>query len=106
MEKFPELAALARSMADRPFTILHVSTDFRGQAAAVEKTLNRYRVKHKYMKGQSDQEFITGIHKDWSGSLPFMMIFDKTGKVVFHHEGNLKKPVLLKRINLVMGKRS
>ena len=41
-----------------------------------------------FIKDEKDQEFINGIHKDWSGALPFTILYGKTsGEVVDFWEG-------------------
>jgi hypothetical protein len=41
-----------------------------------------------FIKDEKDQEFINSIHKDWSGALPFTILYGKTsGEVVDFWEG-------------------
>ncbi len=41
-----------------------------------------------FIKDEKDQEFINGIHREWSGALPFTILYGKTsGEVVDFWEG-------------------
>ena len=52
-----------------------------------------------YIKSQKDEIFINGIHDDWSGSLPFTLIYaKKSGKIVDYWEGIKKRKKHLKRL--------
>ena len=42
-----------------------------------------------FIKSQKDQAFINGLHPDWSGALPFTILFAKnSGNVVDYWEGS------------------
>ena len=54
-----------------------------------------------YIKNQKDQKFINGIHREWSGALPFTIVFGKDdGEVVDFWEGKETKSRFTRAIKL------
>ena len=38
-----------------------------------------------------DNEFINNIHEDWSGALPFTLVFDKNGNLIDYWQNKKNK---------------
>jgi len=61
--------------------LILVSADFASQRPDVEAFLGRQGVVFpSFVKAQGDQEFIEGLDRRWSGSLPASLLFDRRGK--------------------------
>ena len=87
IEEFPMIVNLQKKTND--LEVIFVSVDFEDQFQDVKNFLKNHNVgKVSYIKSQKDEIFINGIHDDWSGSLPFTLIYaKKSGKIVDYWEG-------------------
>ena len=85
--EFPAIVDLGES--NRKLHVLFVSTDFPEYQNRVKQFLQQHGVTDKsFIKSQKDQAFINGLHPDWSGALPFTILFAKnSGDVVDYWEG-------------------
>ena len=85
--EFPAIVDLGES--NRKLHVLFVSTDFPEYEKRVKHFLQQNGVAGKsFIKSQKDQAFINGLHPDWSGALPFTILFAKnSGDVVDYWEG-------------------
>ena len=64
------------------------SRDFEDDLQNVVKFLKKHDIRLSYFKKQKDEEFIQNLSPNWSGSLPFTLIFSKTtGKIIESWEG-------------------
>ena len=91
VEEFPMVMELSKEYADEA-VVLFVSGDWLDQKESALEFLEKHGVKGlSFIKNQKDNEFINGIHKNWSGALPFTIVYDKnSGNVVDSWEA--KKP--------------
>ena len=85
--EFPAIVDLGES--NRKLHVLFVSTDFPEYQNRVKQFLQQHGVTGKsFIKSQKDQAFINGLHPNWSGALPFTILFAKnSGDVVDYWEG-------------------
>ena len=69
--------------------VIFVSTDFQEQFQDVLFFLNEHNVGPvSYIKKQKDEPFIEGLHPNWSGTLPFTLVYGKnSGLIVDYWEG-------------------
>ena len=72
--------------------VVFISADFKDQMENVIEFLSSFEVEYKsYIKDEKDEPFIIGINQNWTGSLPFTIIYSKnSGSVIDSWEG--KKP--------------
>jgi len=85
--EFPHLLELREKYSDR-FELIFVSADFEEARQEAREFLKDQDVDFKtYFKTEKDNEFITAVSENWSGALPFTMIFDKNGNLVNEWEG-------------------
>ena len=87
IEEFPMIVNLQKKTND--LEVIFVNVDFEDQFQDVINFLKNHNVGTvSYIKSQKDEIFINGIHDDWSGSLPFTLIYaKKSGKIVDYLEG-------------------
>ena len=85
--EFPAIVELGEN--NSKLHVLFVSTDFPEYEKRVKQFLQQNGVAGKsFIKSQKDQAFINGLHPDWSGALPFTILFAKnSGDVVDYWEG-------------------
>ncbi len=88
VEEFPMIVHLAEQFADDAI-ILFVSTDWLDAKQRVIEFLQKQGITGlSLIKNQNDNEFIDSISREWSGALPFTIVYDKnTGNVVDFWEG-------------------
>ena len=91
VEEFPMVMELSKEYADEA-VVLFVSGDWLDEKESTLEFLEKHGVKGlSFIKNQKDNEFINGIHKNWSGALPFTIVYGKnSGYVVDSWEA--KKP--------------
>ena len=87
VEEFPMIVNLGKEIKD--LKVVFVSADFDDHIDEVKLFLNKQNISGvSFMKNEKDQPFINGIHPEWSGSLPFTILFGKnSGTIVNFWEG-------------------
>ena len=87
VEEFPMIVDLDQEIEE--LEVIFISADFENQSSEVRSFLDRNGVKEvSYIKQEKDEAFITGIHPNWTGSLPFTILYAKeSGKIVDLWEG-------------------
>ena len=74
VEEFPMIVDLAQEIEE--LEVIFISADFEDQFNEVRSFLDRNGVKEvSYIKQEKDEAFITGIHPNWTGSLPFTILY-------------------------------
>jgi len=83
VKEFPMIVELSKEYADEA-VVLFVSADWLDEKERALEFLKKQGVKGlSFIKNQKDNEFIDGIHKGWSGALPFTIVYGKnSGNVV------------------------
>ena len=87
VEEFPMIVDLDREFKE--LEVIFISADFEDQIKKVESFLHKENVfSISYIKQEKDEPFIQGIHPDWTGSLPFTIVYAKnSGSIVDFWEG-------------------
>ena len=98
IEEFPMIVDLEKS--EKKLKVIFISADFLENKIDAERFLVQQGLEeYSYIKNQKDQSFIDGLHEDWTGALPFTILFAKnTGKVVDYWEGKKSKKKFLEAI--------
>jgi thiol-disulfide isomerase/thioredoxin len=98
-EEFPELVTIHHMYRDRGFELVSISTDDtanRGKALAFLQ--NRQSSSPNYIfTGEDKYKLMEAINPDWQGALPYSLLVDPGGKVVYSRQG-LIDPEELKKI--------
>jgi|TARA_B110000438_G_scaffold73139_1_gene73251 thiol-disulfide isomerase/thioredoxin len=87
VEEFPMIVELGQDSKD--LEVLFVSADFIDQSDQVHDFLGKQGVYDlSLIKNEKDEPFINGLHPDWSGTLPFTVVYSKlSGEIVDFWEG-------------------
>tara|TARA_A100001037_G_scaffold306333_1_gene350791 strand:- start:10202 stop:10687 length:486 start_codon:yes stop_codon:yes gene_type:complete len=87
VEEFPMIVGLDKSFDE--VDVIFISADFTEQSNAVQSFLNDQGVDGiSFMKDEKDEAFINGLHPEWSGLLPYTILYGKqSGKIVDFWEG-------------------
>ena len=102
IEEFPMIVKLENEIED--LEIIFVSADFDEEEYNVKAFLNRYKVGPiSYIKKEKDEPFIERIHKEWTGSLPFTVVYAKSsGNIVDYWEGIAPESKFRAAINIAL----
>jgi thiol-disulfide isomerase/thioredoxin len=78
------LVHLESKLRSLGFELVTISADEPEQAAAAEKFLKQFAVPGPLYRKQAkdDEQFINSIDVKWSGALPALFLYDKTGRKV------------------------
>ncbi len=89
-EEMPDLLRLRSEFMDRGFKLVLVSADFARESQTAENFLGSLGVNFEsYIKNQQDEEFINQIDPNWSGALPFSILFGAEANVIQTWDGKL-----------------
>ena len=91
VEEFPMIVDLDAEYDE--LEIIFVSADFHEQKREVQKFLKKQGLDSiSFIKNEKDDPFISGIHPEWTGSLPFTVVYAKnSGIIVDSWEGKDSK---------------
>jgi thiol-disulfide isomerase/thioredoxin len=83
-EEMPALVSAAKNFPSRDVAVVLVSTDSAKTASAVPKVLSQLRVPFVcwQAKTRDPQLFIDAVDRNWDGSLPYTLVYGRTGGVV------------------------
>lgn len=90
IKELPDFEAINKTYKNKKFKMLLVSLDFKSQ---IESSLIPFIDKHKLsaevivLSDPNANEWINKVNKDWSGSIPATVIYNKD--FYFFHEGNM-----------------
>ncbi len=83
-KEMPEVAKLEAKLRARGFVVVPISADEPENEAAARDFLTKSGIKNQgFLKAPKDDDaFIRAIDPKWSGELPALVLYDKTGKKV------------------------
>ena len=89
IEEFPELIEINRNFRKRSFEMVTVSMDAPAKNDAVLKFLKKSYASTKNYHFNSDDKYamIDKVDKDWPGSLPYTIIVEPGGKILYKKLG-------------------
>ena len=80
-EEMPQLIRLEAKLRSQGFELVTISADEPEQEGAAEKILKQLAVRGPLYRKQAkdDDYFINSIDKQWSGALPALFLYDRSG---------------------------
>ncbi len=83
-EEMPKLIVLERRLKARGFELVTVSADDPEQDTDAEKVLQQLHAPQPGYRKQAvkDEQFINAIDPKWSGALPALFLYDRSGRKV------------------------
>ncbi|HEX4822995.1 MAG TPA: TlpA disulfide reductase family protein [Candidatus Polarisedimenticolaceae bacterium] len=97
-EEFPDLIKAARELAPKGLRLVLVSADMSDSAADVKTFLTEQGVDFPtFIQAETDQKFIDGLDRRWTGSIPATFLYGKDGKLVRYWEGKADYATIKKR---------
>lgn len=90
--EYPEFIALQRMYGARDFEFVSLSADKPEQEDKVLEFLQKkYSAVPNYLFSLDDKyALIEAVDKDWNGALPYTLLVEPGGKVVWKHQGEVK----------------
>jgi len=96
--EFPELIIIDRMYRRRPFEFITISADKMPKKNEVLKFLKDHEASNKnyIFNGKSVYELVDAIGQNWQGEIPFTILIEPGGKVIYSSQGIIN-PLELKR---------
>ena len=102
-EEFPDVLHVAREFKGKGLRTVLVSADFEGMEIEARQFLSEHEVDFAtYIRKGKDENFVDGIHVDWSGALPATFVYDGGGRLVRFWTGKASYPTLKRRVEEAM----
>lgn len=97
--EFPELMTIHRMYRQRDFEVVTVAAQFPDEREDVLKFLRKHQASTRNLLfGDTDKhKLMEAFDGEWSGALPFTLLIDPAGEVLYRREGAIE-PLELKRI--------
>ncbi|MGH2563965.1 MAG: redoxin domain-containing protein, partial [Ginsengibacter sp.] len=98
--EFPDLITINRMYRDRDFEFISISTDVPGEQGKVFDFLKTQEASNKnYLFSMDNKTKLTGaINPSWKGTLPYTILVEPGGKIVYAKEGRIDAAELKKTI--------
>jgi thiol-disulfide isomerase/thioredoxin len=89
--EFPDLLMMHRMYRGRAFELVTVAAQYPDEREAVLAFLKKHRASSRNLVfGETDKyRLLEAIDPDWSGALPFTLLVDADGKVLYRREGTV-----------------
>ena len=100
VQEFPELVTLNRMYRDRGFELVSISTDDTTARAKALRFLEKQESSspNYIFTGDDKYKLIEAIDPKWQGALPYSLLVEPGGKIVYAHEGAIDPEQLRKLI--------
>lgn len=87
--EFPQIVELATTYHDDGLAVYFVSVDWLAETTRVKEFLIAHGVQGiSYIKDEKDNPFINAINNEWSGAVPFTVLYGRsTGELTDYWEG-------------------
>jgi thiol-disulfide isomerase/thioredoxin len=97
--EFPDLVIIDRMYRGRPFEFVTVSADKQERKDDVLKFLKKQEASNKnYIFSKDDvYEMIEAVDSDWQGALPFTMLIEPGGKIIYKKQ-DVIDPLQMKKL--------
>jgi peroxiredoxin len=89
VEEFPELVTLNRMYRDRGFELVSISTDDNSAKSKALKFLEKQQSSspNYIYTGDDKYKLMEAIDPKWQGALPYSLLIEPGGKIVYAHQG-------------------
>lgn len=97
--EFPDFITIDRMYRGRDFEFVSISTDKPERKEKVLSFLKEQEASNKnfIFSGNNIYELIEAIDQDWKGALPYTLLVEPGGKIVYRQQGNID-PLKLKKM--------
>ncbi len=103
VEEMPGLVRIQKTYA-ADLDLILVSADFPEDAPRVDSFLASVQAGSAgYIKSEPDQDFLSGFPPEWSGSLPAIWIYDRSGNKVAFWERQVSEEMIESHVRMACG---
>src|SRR5450759_3433682 len=97
--EFPDLVIIDRMYRGRPFEFITISADKQARKADVLKFLQKQQASNKnYIFNKDDvYELIEAVDPSWKGALPYTLIIEPGGKIIYRKQDTID-PLEMKKL--------
>jgi len=97
--EFPDLVTIDRMYRERDFEFVSISTDKPERKEKVLSFLKEQEASNKnfIFSGNNIYQLIEALDPDWKGALPYTLLVEPGGKIVFRQQGSID-PLKLKKM--------
>lgn len=98
LEEMPDLVEINRMYRHRAFEMVTVAVNYPDEKADVEKLLRKFQcsARNLILAGTDKYKHLAAFDKDWDAAIPYTVLFDAEGKVLYKVSGKIN-PLELKR---------
>jgi thiol-disulfide isomerase/thioredoxin len=98
LEEMPDLVEINRMYRHRAFEMVTVAVNYPDEKADVEKLLKKYQcsARNLILGGTDKYKHLAAFDKDWDAAIPYTVLFNAEGKVLYKANGKIN-PLELKR---------
>lgn len=99
ISEFPDFVKIDRMYRARDFEFISISTDKLDKKEKVLSFLKEKEASNKnyIYSGNNSYDLIEAVDKDWKGALPYTLIVEPGGKIIYRTQGTID-PIKLKKI--------
>ena len=103
-EEMPALVALERKLRGKGFVFIPISADDPGQTQTAAQFLARLGLQSPaYLKqAADDQGFINSVSPQWSGALPALFLYDRSGRLARSFIGEIKTSAIEREVSRLL----
>lgn len=97
--EFPDFIDIHRMYRNRDFEFVSISTDKVSQKEKVVEMLKKFEASNKnyWFSGEDIYQLIEAVDPEWQGALPYTMLIEPGGKIIYKTQGSIV-PSELKKI--------
>lgn len=98
LEEMPDLVEINRMYRHRAFEMVTVAVNYPDEKEAVEKLLRKFQcsARNHLLAGTDKYKHLAAFDKDWDAAIPYTVLFNAEGKVLYKANGKIN-PLELKR---------
>lgn len=108
VEEFPMIVQLGKQYASKGLVVYFVSVDWLDERDRVVDFLSAHGVTGvSFIKNQDDNDFINGTHPEWTGAVPFTLVYSKkSGEVIDFWESKKPRERFISAIETALGEQN
>jgi peroxiredoxin len=106
LEEMPDLVEINRMYRRRAFEMVTVAVNYPDEKADVEKLLKKFQcsARNLILAGTDKYKHLAAFDKEWDASIPYTVLFNAEGKVLYKANGKINPMELKKAILNALGR--
>ena len=106
LEEMPDLVEINRMYRHRAFEMVTVAVNYPDEKADVEKLLKKYQcsARNLILAGTDKYKHLAAFDKEWDAAIPYTVLFNAEGKVLYKANGKINPMELKKAILNALGR--